>query len=276
MCGFNGSVMKYSRGLVLPSFIFKTMSSLAIAESRPFDQLAVFNGGSFLNDNEIPSDFRSWLTRKIASEVSIKEFFIETRCEYIEENEIRRMVEALRGKRLIVAIGLESRDDRIRNGLIRKGLSLNDFEAKVSLLRACGAFPYAYVFLKPAGISEGKALNDAIETVSYASSVGVAGIELSCAFVQPNTEMEVLYRQGSFTPPWLWSVLRVIEMAKKEDLPLQIGSFSDEPPPIAAPFNCKKCSPQILKAIEEYRLRGEMPDVPKCACKEEWRISLKQ
>ncbi|MFH1773201.1 MAG: hypothetical protein ABH818_02520 [Patescibacteria group bacterium] len=245
MCGFNNLTKKYTRGLLFPSFIFKLLYRLgrkALTTKAP-NEVSVFNGGNFWNEKEIPSGFQSFLLKEVAKDRDLTRLMIESRCDYVTEARVSNALEILNGKKLKIAIGLESQDDFVRNQLIRKGMSKRIFENKVGMARKCGAEVLVYVFLKPVGLDEGKALKEALATIRYALLTGATEIELSCAFIQEGTRMANAYHRGEFKPPYLWTILEIINEVIKNDWPVSIGGFNDEPPPIAIPSNCSDCSP---------------------------------
>jgi len=267
MCGFNNSTQKYTHGYRFPSLAFWLMYKMALSSASQAKELLIYNGGSFFNDNEIPASFKRWLYQDLAKNPSIEELFVESRCEYISQDKLVEAMSLLGGKKLTVAIGLESQNDHVRNKLIRKGLSKKMFEEKVALLRELGVQVSAYVFLKPVGLSEKEALEETIKTIEYALSVEVNKIDLSCAFIQEGTKMAEAYHRGEFQPPSLWSILEIIELVQKNNWPVSIGGFTDEPPPIAVPSACPDCSPQIYKAIEQFRQTRHLGFLPDCTCK---------
>lgn len=271
MCGFNNATQQYTHGHLFPSFIFSSFFTLANwHNSENPDELSIFNGGSFWNDKEIPAIFQEKVCRKVSKHVSLQSLLIETRCEYITEEKIIKAQKLLSGKKIVVAIGLECQDDHLRNKVIGKGLSKETFEKKVKLLRSCDADALAYVFLKPVGLNEKQALDETLNTIDYALSVGVSAIEISSAFIQQNTKMADLFAKNLFTPPNLWTVLEIIKKIKKNNWPVNIGGFTDEPPPIAIPANCDYCSKQIYEAIEQFRQTRVLGEIPHCSCKKEW------
>lgn len=277
MCGFNGSTHKYTRGVLYPAAFFKALyhlSKRAAAAQHP-EEIFIFNGGNFWNDNEIPADFQQYLFRDIAKERLPARVMIESRCEYITERKVADALEALGGTKLKIGIGLESQDDYVRNNLIHKGLSKRNFEYKVRLAKKYGAEIQAYVFLKPLGLDEKKALKDALDSIRYALSVGVAEIEVSSAFVQPGTAMADAFHRGEFRPPHLWTILKIIGETIANDWPVSIGGFDDEPPPIAVPTNCPDCSPYIHNLIEQFRQTRILGEIPNCPCRKDWEETTK-
>ncbi len=272
MCGFHTATRKYSHGFLWPSFAFKGLFKLAersVHQLMP-NELFIFNGGSFLNEKELPIGFQNYVFNFVGQSKNIDHLFIESRCEYIKESRLDKIAQQLRGKRLSVGIGFESQDDYVRNTLIKKGLSKSHFEKTVKSLKDHGFDVKAYVFLKPLGLSEKQAFTETINTIKYVLSVGVTEIDLSCAFVQEKTKMFDEFKSGIFQPPYLWTVLEIIKEVIKNNWPVSIGGFTDEPPPIAIPANCDECSPAIYRAIENFRSTRVLLDVPNCSCREKW------
>jgi radical SAM enzyme (TIGR01210 family) len=268
MCGFHVATNKYTRGRLLSKWIFQLLYIMAqgfYLKNAPFE-LFVYNGGSFLNDREIPVGFQDWFFKQVSMHKTIQSVMVENRCEYITQEKIENAVQLLGGKKLYVGIGLESANDYLRNNVIRKGLSLKVFEKKVRLVRANDAFVAAYVFLKPPGLNDEAALVDVVKTIQYALAVGVSEINVSCAFIQRQTEMERMYYDGEFIPPRLDIIVELINIIIANSWPVSIGGFDDYPPPVAIPRNCDSCSENFYALIERFREERVLGDIPICSC----------
>lgn len=274
MCGFSKATQTYTHGRRYPGFVFDSLFKLADWHSGNPEELVIFNGGNFWNDDEMPIGFQEKICKRVAEHPHIQSLLIENRCEYITPEKIQITKQLLEGKELKVAIGFESQDDYIRNSLIKKGLSKRMFEEKVKLLKENGASVFAYVFLKPLGISEKQALKETIATIRYALSVGVDEIDISCAFIQAGTLMAKKYEKGEFTPPQLWTVLEIINQIQENSWPVNIGGFDDEPPPLAIPTNCESCSTAVYEAIEQFRKTRVLGKIPSCSCWKEWKKEI--
>lgn len=277
MCGFHKATQAYSfGGKLYPSWIFKSIFSLAVKRGNEYnvEEVMIFNGGSFFNDQELPGSFQKFAIRKFASESTASRLIVESRCEYLTENKLSEMSEILGGKELSVAIGFESYNDYIRNNIIKKSLSKSFFEDKISLLKSFGFSVMAYVFLKPLGLSEKDALADVLGTIKYLVNLGVDEMSLSSAFVQNDTKMHQEYLSGNFKPPWLWTILEIIKEVKKNSWPLFVGYFDDNPKPIAIPENCHKCSPDVYGLIDDFRRNFKLGDIPECSCKSSWQKEM--
>ena len=277
MCGFKSKINEIAKAIRLsPRELIEVYKAAKHMVARETPQnLTIYNGGSFLNNDEIPLEIQLEICEDVSSIPSIKILFVESRPEFVTEEKISLLVSKLGGKRLKVGLGLECVSDDIREKCINKGLSKKDFEKAVMLLRNNGAKILTYVFIKPLYISEREAISEAIRTTNYAFQVGSNEVTLEAALVQKGTRMEEVYRKGNFRPPWLWSVIEVLKATCRLGT-VNVGDFTDEPPPIATPYNCERCSSKIVSLFNKYKEshKIEVFDNIDCDCKSIWRESL--
>jgi radical SAM enzyme (TIGR01210 family) len=232
----------------------------------------VFNGGSFFPNAELPEAFQKFVYDDVASRHHIKQLMVEAYPQFITANKLAQAKERVGHTDFMVGIGFESQDDFVRNVLLKKRIAKENFEEKVRLMQSMDVQVFVYAFLKAPGLDEKQSLAEAIATCKYLHNLGVDEIALSCAFVPPGSKIEEMYRQGTFKPPWLWSILEIQECAEAEGWPLTIGGFEDFPPPVASPSNCDRCDEDVLLALNSVRMSGRRPEcIPKCSCRGRWK-----
>ena len=277
ICGFNSELEKVNRIKKINNedlmMLYKIAERATFAMS-PF-RLTIFNGGSFLNDDEIPLEVQLDIADNFKRHFSFQVMEIESRPEYVKENKIAELVDRAKPKTVQVNIGLECVDDYIRINYINKGFLKEEYERACSVLKNNGAKVLTYVFLKPPFISEKRAIKEAINTVNYVFEQGTGEAALECAFVQKNTQLEKLYKKNEFRPPWLWSIIKVIESISGKGI-VRIGDFQDVPPPLAVPYNCDRCSNEIMGLFREYKktLNIKIFENLTCECKTMWLKEL--
>ena len=256
----------------LPAETFVEMYDRSVAAYPEFDKLAVFNGGSFFPQSELPNALQEHIYRDVASRPNVRQLMVEAYPTFITEAKLHQAKSLLGDVELMVGIGFESQNDFIRNTLLKKRIDKELFESKVRLMQDLGVQVFVYAFLKAPGLTERQSLDEALRTCAYLHDLGVDEIALSCAFVPPGSPLEGMYREGKFSPPWLWSILAIQEEAEKRGWPLSIGGFEDVPPPVAGPANCDRCTDDVLGLLDRARLAGKAPaDAPQCGCKGRWR-----
>lgn len=269
MCGFPAKTKKIGKYLSGSDLVSLTKIALLMSRRHKPKKVMVYNGGSFLNQREISQKAQKKILALFYKHETIKEIFIESRAEYIIDKNIQFLKEIAQKVKVVVGIGLEAQDDKVRNEYIKKGLTKKEYERAVNILKGNKMYSLTYVLIKPIYLEEKEAIEEAVKTVEYAFSVGSDEVALESSFIQEGTEMEKLYEKGEYTPPLLWSIIEVIKRTK--DLGhVMVGGFSDEPPPIAIPKNCKKCSAEVLEGIERYRKTFNLKhfEVLNCGCRD--------
>jgi archaeosine synthase beta-subunit len=170
---------------------------------------------------------------------------------------------------------LESSSDRVRRVAINKGFSLREFAEAARLIKSNEISLRAYVLLKPPFLSEKEAVDDAVETIKTAFSLGVDTVSLEAVTVQRYTLVEFLTERGLYRVPWLWSILEVLAQTAHLGR-VVVGLFQFYPSPESVPHNCELCNHRVMDAIVEYdrTLRAEALEGLDCECKSRWRASL--
>lgn len=279
MCGFNKKLMDVNQRWNFSAndlFALYRIAELLSCSQKP-EILCIFNGGSFLNEDEIPRQTQIAITRSVKIHPTFGLLFIESRPEFITEASIENIRRNLGCKRLEVGIGLEAVTNKVREVYIHKGFNLQDYEKAVKLLNGRGVYVLTYVFLKPLGISEREAIEEAMKTIQYAFKVGSDEVSISCAFIQDGTRMAKSYGRGEFRPPWLWSIIEVLRRTAHLGS-VRVGSFNDNPPPIDIPHNCPKCSKRVENALQKYNLVRDISifDSVFCECQKEWQREIEK
>lgn len=259
-------------GWRLEANLLERMFQEAVAHGAAADKIALFNGGSFFVDSELPPEFRRAMIDDVSRRAHFRQVMVESRPEYITPAALTEAGPILAaGQDFVIGIGIESASDKVRNKLLKKGMQRAAIERAVRLMKERGIKLFAYAFLKAPGLTEAEALADARETMTYLTDLGADEIALSCAFVPPGTPLETQYHSGTFRPPWLWTVMQIIEEATENGWPLSVGGFDDNPTPVAIASNDCHCDRAALERIEHFRQTGELSAADRtCSCRTSW------
>jgi radical SAM enzyme (TIGR01210 family) len=237
----------------------------------------IFVSGSFLNPVEIPPSVRNEILGILKNEELVEEVVVESRPEYITENVLKECCEALGDKIFEIGIGLETSNDYTREKKINKGFSREDFEKAVETIKnsklKCDVRAKAYLFVKPILTSEKDAIEEAVNSAFYAESVGASRISFCPATIHKDTLMELLWKKGSYQPPWIWSVMEIIQRVRSDvKIPviMDTAGFGSS----RGPYNCKKCNSKLKAMIIESNLHQTMPETLECECKSRWKAEV--
>lgn len=266
-CGFEQGIADYCQemerlGMNLTDFV--SIFDRALLHLGKTENIVFYTGGSFF---EVPDYLTESLFRRLNQIGQIKEVMIETMPEFVTLGNLQKIKKIARPDiQIKIAIGLESASDKIRLKKINKGFTREDYIRAVRLIKAADFVPCAYVLLKPLGLSEEEAVQDAIETIKWSHSVGSELTLLQAAFVQDGTPLAERFKKGEYQPPTLWSILDIL-VNISQNFPIYLGHFEDYPPPIARPANCGRCDAEVNTIFDNYRVSNTLSDqLPKCVC----------
>ncbi|MEN6329957.1 MAG: archaeosine biosynthesis radical SAM protein RaSEA [Methanobacteriaceae archaeon] len=233
----------------------------------------LFVSGSFLNPDEVPPEARQGMLKSLSKYPEIEEVVVESRPEYVNEEIIRECCATIPHKIFEVAMGLETGDEKRRMNIINKGFSNAEFERAVGIIQKLKSeYPVrskVYLLVKPILTSEKEAIVDAIQSAEYAEQSGVDRISFCPSTIHKGTLMEILWRKGSYQPPWIWSVMEIIRRVHslaKIPVIMDTAGFGTR----RGPYNCKKCNSALKDRIIQSNITQTIPDDFECECRSKW------
>ncbi len=277
MCGFNKEIEKHSLRnfhplaiILLIQFFLIFLTSKMEEERLPVDVLAIFMAGSFLNEEELPLKAQNIIVN-FFSKSNIRKIFIESRPEFIIKNKgrLKNYIKRIAGKKMEIAIGLEAVDDKIRNVLIKKNITLKQYQQAIKTINSINAIATTYILVGAPFLNESEIIKSAVESAIFAwqSGSNIVNIEAYC--VQEGTQWAELYKKGLLKLPSLWAIIEVIKKINEVSPAWYLGEFSDWPKPMAVPSNCERCTDEIMGILDQLRATGDVTvlyNLPKCSC----------
>ena len=127
-----------------------------------------------------------------------------------------------------------------------------------------------YILIKPPFLTEKDAIHDAIGSAEKVKHVANT-ISFNPVAIHSKTIVEHLWRRGLYSPPWLWSVVGILENTSffyngliKCDV-VAGGKTRGS-------HNCGSCDKNFLHAIKNFSLiqNADIFKNLKCKCKENW------
>jgi radical SAM enzyme (TIGR01210 family) len=236
----------------------------AMQRASPAVQLVkIYTSGSFLDPREMPESAKDEILKRLGAS-GVKRLVIETRPEYVTAERVEWSISHLETE---FAIGLETANDLIRQHVIRKGFSFQDFVAASEIIHDLGGRVKAYLLQKPPLLTEGEAMRDAIQSARRARKHADV-LSLNLCNVQRNTLVERLWERKEYRPPWLWSALEVLKSVPGPVVCDPVGAGTRR-----GPHNCGKCDASVAEAIRNHALGQDVSvfgDLD-CECREAWR-----
>jgi len=219
--------------------------------------LKLYNSGNFFDAGAIPrSDLSAIAERARGFE------------RLIVENHPRLCTDACRafqdelGCELEIALGLETIHPAALASL-NKRMTVADFDQAVQRLQRSGIHTRAFLLLRPPFLDEDESIEWALRTLAHAFGTGVG-----CCAVIPtragNGIMERLEAEGSFTPPALRSLERVME----EGLRAAGGTVLVDLWDAGELPACSRCGPQRIERLGRMNFSQQVEPAIDCSCEE--------
>lgn len=233
----------------------------------------IYTSGSFFDPVEVSPVVRSAAARLFRGKMVIA----ETRPEYIEKGVLEEFISGIdngtRDRPLTVAIGVETSDDAIREKSIQKGFSFNQFLQAAAVAGRAGVGVKAYLLMKPPFLTERESVRDMLRSIADLYP-HVDLFSVNPCSVQRHTELERLWKQGEYRPPYLWSILEVIRASPVQLTIDPLGGGTRR-----GAHNCGTCDSEIVRAIRDYSLNGDRTLIEEifstdCTCKKEWEYVM--
>lgn len=246
-------------------------SALQKASKLENYMIKIFTSGSFLDAKEVNLNVRQQILEKIDSNSSVFKVVVESRPEFMTDEILKLCKSHLLQTQFEVAIGLETSSDLIRKNSINKAFSLDNFILAAQNAKNNQLSLKTYLMLKPLFLSERESMDDIINSVKAVASYSNT-ISINLCNVQKGTLVEYLWERGEYRPPWLWSIVEILKVTKKEFPYLIITSDPVGAGAKRGPRNCKICSSEVADAIRTFSLSQNIEDLEnlKCDCKYVW------
>jgi radical SAM enzyme (TIGR01210 family) len=266
MCGFRNASIPGVKTFHLKQQINHALMTVE-PKLKEIEYVSILGLGSFFDRREIPNAAKQYILKRISLVDSIKKVQVESRIEYLTAENLKKARDAIGGKEFEVAIGIESSNENVRNEILKKNLSWENFKKKLSLFKKTNTALVAYVLIKPPVLTVEEAIEDAVQSshdiVSLAKEFGIkVSLAIEPTFVVNGTPLEKEYQAGKYKPINLWSVIEIVRRIHSL-CPVFIGA-SDEGlvdtesvlglDACKVPYSCPRCRRLLLGTIQEFNL----------------------
>lgn len=257
-------IAQFVRGLTNEAMLAKVYDS-----GLQISRLRIYQEGNYTNINETSKLTQETILRLATLIKGIKKITIESRPQYLTEESIKFLYDIIHntGAKLEIGMGLEAKNNIVRNICINKSGTDEQFVNAVALLKKYDISPLAYVILKPPFLSESESITEAISTIGFANEIGFERISLEPMTIHGYTLVDVLHKNGLYETPWLWSVIEVLRQCANFDVKPGVGGIGYFPVPYEYSQNkCEHCNRNIINAIVAYNKNKDLSVFDNLTC----------
>ncbi len=224
----------------------------------------VYTSGNFFDDHEVAPASRERILKELGDRCD--KVIVETLSHLLRRDHLDHATKFV--DEVEVAFGLESTNERVLQYGVNKVWGLKEHAKAAQLVHEAGATVKTYLLIKPPFLTEQEAIEDAVRS-GHEADPHSDTISFNPVNVQSRTLVDRLFRRGEYRPPWLWSVVEVLERTR--DLKAHVKSHPTAGGMIRGAHNCGACDRKVVDAIEEFSLglREDFRDLD-CACRAVW------
>lgn len=284
MCGYieDANIEPVGPQQIINQFDFALEQNLEDIKSDSYNYvLKIFNSGSFFDDTEVPKQVRTYIYERLAKIPQITEFIVESRPEFITDENLSLLNKMLPNKYNEVGIGLESVDEHVRNTYIHKGLLYEDFLSAVKLCHSHNIGIKAYLLFKPPFLNEQAAIDDCLHSIETLVDLDIETISINPCNIQKGSYVEYLWYQNRYRPPWYYSLFRCLRKAFKEgSLKTRILCDPSGAGSKRGIHNClrNECNDNMFQRLKDFVLSQDSkylePSEEECLCKKQYELEL--
>ena len=233
----------------------------------------VYTSGTFFEDRENPPEWQEAILKE--THERDLHLVIEAQAQMCTPEKLAWVAERHPG--CTVAIGLEAYDDTVLRFHVNKGFSTKQWHRSIDMLRENGLRVKTYLLFKPPFMSEGDALQHTSKWISQVAPLS-DDVSVNPMNIQKRTIVERLFRNREYRPPWLWSLVEMLEQVHGDVLraDARIIVHPTAGGRIRGAHNCGACDMDIVAAIERYSVSGDIGEFAglDCDCKRVWRTEV--
>jgi len=222
-------------------------------------QFSFGNQGSLLDEKTFNPDTLFQISKMIGTVFPRISF--ETRAAFISQDKIDMLKQALGSTPFEFAIGFETRDNHIRQKILKKGIPLKIFEKKTALLAENNIFTRVYIMLKSSPyMNEKEGVEECVKTIKYLYKLSEKNrhpmtVHLNPTFIVRGSQFEAMAIEQGYTPPKLWSIAEVLHRVKNFPIKIHLGlstEGSDKQENGYIFGNCRNCNADFTRKLKKY------------------------
>ena len=277
MCGFYCATSR-GREISAAEYIAQFEHVMDAVDLGDYPIVSIYNDGNIFNEREMPVAAIEKICSYIDGYKNIRKVVVESRIDYSPDEHVAKMKKALNGRQLEVAFGFESANARVMNLCINKGFSANNFDVFHSRMRGMGVLTKPLLLVKPPFLTEGEAIDDILQTISYCVSRGIDYVDLEVTTVEKNTVVHELWKNNLYRPPWLWTLVELLQQCREQfgnRAHVYVSPWNYSVESLDWARNCGKCDDEITEAIRRYNSHFDTAEFESldCSCRDEWHES---
>jgi radical SAM enzyme (TIGR01210 family) len=200
----------FGNALTVEEVTASLKQSMSVA-NKPVNELLIGSCGSVLDEYEISCEARTAILEYVAT-LNVQTLILETHYSTINELILDEIKQKLTDSKteIVIEIGLESANSFVLENSLNKDICLQKLENAVDLIKKKGMGVVLNVLLGVPFLSPYQQLQDALQTIEYAFTVGANRVDVFPINIKPHTLLAFLNEKKMYEPPSYWMIAELL------------------------------------------------------------------
>lgn len=167
------------------------------------DVLTIYNNGNFFADKEISPEVRDYIYRIFAQSTATT-LVVESLPQFVKEEDLILFHELCGGKKLTIAVGLQSTNDNVRKYALNSPCTMEGFMRLAALMKKYKYSLQVFLMLGSPFLSENEQVNDTLLSVlelhrlAREDKIGDFDVVISPLRITKNTLVHEMFQSGDY------------------------------------------------------------------------------
>jgi archaeosine synthase beta-subunit len=260
--------------LTAENFVQQFYAAFSADPIDSYQLISVYNSGNWFANREIPPLARQHIYQTIAHS-HCEGLMVESLPQFITPQLMEDARTYLGNKRLIVAIGLQSVNDTVRNVCVNTTCTKEQFERASRLLWEYGYTARVYLMVKPPFLTEKEAIVDTVASIRYAAKLGYEDVSICPTRIAPYTLAAELDKRNLYTAPSLWTIVDILNTAHMIcNIRVTCLDLDGRDSGTIYPHTCPSCTYVLLASLQAYNVQHDLSAIAalNCSCRDKHRV----
>jgi archaeosine synthase beta-subunit len=224
------------------------------------DRVTLSNDGSILDDRTMPREALLTIIRCINELRRVRTIVLESRLEFLNKSVIQQIHEADTRTKINILTGFETCDIDIRDTVLHKSESLEEFSSGLDSIAECKVDLTCYIVYKPVpDMNDAEAFIEAEKSIDYLvdqcrkRSICL-NIRLNPMYCARDSAWASLAKNSrSYKPPRITDIMRLAEKKVQEGLPIYIGLSTEGLEEIGGSYTYREdFTPHLIGMLKQF------------------------
>ena len=236
----------------------EVMKKILLKYDNTFDCLLLCTNGSFMDKYQINDELYNSIIKE-SNKYNFQKLEIETHYNNVTPNKLDVLRTYITDKEITIEMGLETINEEIQNSLIKKGISIEQYKAKIQMIHSYDFQVDINILLGMPLLSTEEQLADALKTTKWAFD-NDCNVVVFPVNIKPFTLLWHMFIKGLYKPISSWLMIEYLINIPVENLKkitvAWYGNreeiYEESKDRVVFPYSCTNCQKKLKDFFHRF------------------------